>query len=73
MIPRCPHGCYSSDGDGRPSDYCTGCVVPTMKISVVILLGDEEDEAVQCPSCGAEMVVADEYDLQCDNCGFNDL
>lgn len=33
----------------------------------------EDDPTAACPRCGVLMVVKDEYDLNCGNCGFNDL
>jgi hypothetical protein len=74
-IPRCEHGVYSPDGDGRPSDYCTGCTVPTKPLVTYALAEDETEESspALCPDCETELVVRDEYDLLCANCGFNDL
>jgi hypothetical protein len=28
MIPKCEHGVYSPEGDGKPSAYCSGCTTP---------------------------------------------
>lgn len=75
-IPRCEHGVYSPDGDGKPSDYCSGCVTPTAGLLVLILeVDDEEEEDVlqDCPVCWKPMAVLDEYDFECDNCGFNGI
>jgi hypothetical protein len=71
-IPRCPHGVYSPYGDGQPSEYCTGCTVPIMRITLT-LVEEDEPEPVSCPACGELMDVTDEYDLECFSCGFNDL
>lgn len=34
-IPRCEHGVYTSGGDGDPSDYCSGCAIPTMSLTAL--------------------------------------
>lgn len=79
-IPRCEHGVYSTDGDGKPSEYCSGCSTPTMGIGAffeaILGYGEELLNAIEdtlCPACFAPLDIADEYNFECSNCGFNDL
>jgi hypothetical protein len=76
VIPRCPHGVYSPDGSGQPSDYCSGCKVPTIPIVLIVETDDEAEDVLglpECPLCFAPLQVFDEYDLECTKCGWNDL
>jgi hypothetical protein len=70
-IPRCEHGVYSVAGEGKPSEYCSGCTTPTLRLLLVV--EEEENVVQQCPVCWMPITVLDEYDFECDNCGFNGI
>jgi len=76
MIPRCPHHVYSPDGDGEPSVYCTGCYSPSIPLGHRAI-DEEEDEELAipqiCPICMEGLVVGEEYDFECLECGFNGI
>lgn len=78
-IPRCPHGMYSPDGDGKPARYCTLCTEPPV-------VTEEEKKKIMgkytpwphgkqvCPICGSsDITYHDDYDFACRNCGFDAL
>lgn len=80
MIPRCKHGVYSPDGNGKPSEYCSGCTVPMMGLLAMVVgtsddNSDEDDEfeMAPCPVCWEPILIVDEYDFECSNCGFNGI
>jgi predicted RNA-binding Zn-ribbon protein involved in translation (DUF1610 family) len=73
-MTRCPHGMYSSDGEGFPSAYCSGCTDLEP-----ILRPDTEQQVyyLTCPTCGEELVA--DYELAtyshevlgCPECGYD--
>lgn len=78
-IPRCRHGMYSPDGDGKDSEYCYGCKPP-------IPIGDEEKRrysskfspypygSKKCPECSSNKFrYKNDWDFKCEDCGFNPL
>lgn len=79
-IPRCEHGTYSPDGDGKPSFYCTGCFSSELGIcdgaGLIMSLDDQRDEpfpygSTLCPECEQPMTIRDEFDFECPGCGFD--
>lgn len=76
MIPRCPHGVYSPDGDGLPSAYCSGCTSPSDPLPPADPADDEHTDADDlpygtddCPECEGKLTV-NGYDIKCETCGF---
>jgi len=80
MIPRCPHGIYSPDGDGLPARYCQACTPPEP-------LTDDEKRMMlprkfssypygekKCPECGSlKFRYVNDYDFKCKDCGYDAL
>jgi hypothetical protein len=79
MLPRCPHGIYSPDGDGLPARYCQACTPP-------VALTDEEKKLAlhrfdpypygekKCPRCGSlKFKFYNDYEFHCKDCGFDAL
>ena len=78
-LTRCPHGVYSPNGPDEPSPYCSGCNPNSLGIcdgdGLLMSLDDLRDDPFMpvCPACGGDLVVRDEFDFECPDCGFDDL
>ena len=68
-LPRCEHGVYSPDGDGKPSYACSGCFAPDQKM---LPPSDAISEHYyhECPECGSKEFEGDDWNGYCPECEY---